>query len=182
MNICIYGSANEDIDISFRTAGEALGEALASHGHTLIFGGGASGMMGAVARGVRKKGGEVIGISPEFFNVDGVLFEDCTKMIYTEDMRTRKQKLEDMADAFIVTPGGIGTMDEFFETISLNQLKIINKPIIIFNTNGFYDNLISLLENSANMHFLARKDLDLYYATDNPKEIIKYLENNKIGD
>ena len=171
MNICIYGSANEDIDISFRTAGEALGEALASHGHTLIFGGGASGMMGAVARGVRKKGGEVIGISPEFFNVDGVLFEDCTKMIYTEDMRTRKQKLEDMADAFIVTPGGIGTMDEFFETISLNQLKFINKPLII-----------SLLENSANMHFLAREDLDLYYATDNPKEIIKYLENNKIGD
>ena len=129
MNICVYGSANEDIDVSFRNAGVRLGEAIAQSGHTLVFGGGASGMMGAVARGVRNGGGKIIGISPEFFNVDGVLFEDCTEMIYTADMRSRKEKLENMADAFIVTPGGIGTMDEFFETISLKQLKIMEKPL-----------------------------------------------------
>ncbi len=178
MNICIYGSANEDIDISFRDAGFKLGEAIAAQGHTLIFGGGASGMMGAVARGVKKNSGKVIGISPEFFNVDGILFDDCTEMIYTADMRSRKEKLEDMADAFIVTPGGIGTMDEFFETISLKQLKIMEKPLIIFNVNGFYDNLIALLKNSADLHFLARDDLNLYYVSDDPEKIIEYLNRN----
>ena len=175
MNICIYGSAQDEIDIAFRNAGECLGKELALAGHTLIFGGGACGMMGAVARGMRKYGGKIIGISPEFFNVDGVLFEDCTEMIYTADMRSRKEKLEDMADAIIVTPGGIGTMDEFFETMSLKQLKIIDKPLVIFNIDGFYDNLIALLENSTNKRFIAKEDLDMYFVSDDISKIMEYL-------
>lgn len=176
MNICIYGSANESIDASFREAGVKLGELIALYGHKLIFGGGASGMMGAVARGVRTKGGEVIGVSPEFFNVDGILFDDCTEMIYTVDMRSRKEKLEDLADAIIVTPGGIGTMDEFFETLSLKQLKMLDKPLIIFNAYGFYDGLISLLKNGAEQCFLSYEDLDLFFVSDDPQEIMEYLK------
>jgi uncharacterized protein (TIGR00730 family) len=175
MNICIYGSAHDEIDKSFLDAGERLGKQLALAGHTLIFGGGACGMMGAIARGMRECGGRIIGISPEFFNVDGVLFDDCTEMIYTADMRSRKEKLEDMADAIIVTPGGIGTMDEFFETMSLKQLKIMNKPLVIFNINGFYDNLIALLENSKNKYFIAPDDLDLYFVSDSISKILDYL-------
>ena len=175
MNICIYGSANDTIDKSFISAGEILGEELAKAGHTLIFGGGASGMMGAVARGVKAQGGKIIGISPEFFNVDGVLFPNCTEMIYTPDMRSRKEKLEDMADAIIVTPGGIGTMDEFFETMSLKQLKIMDKPLIIFNVNGFYDNLIALLKNSADKKFLDKADLSLFSVVSEPKELLEML-------
>ena len=176
MNICVYGSANDEIDVAFRHAGERLGEAMAKHGHTLIFGGGASGMMGAVARGMKKRCGRIIGISPEFFNVDGVLFDDCTEMIYTVDMRSRKEKLEDMADAFIVTPGGIGTMDEFFETISLKQLGIMKKPLIIFNVNGFYDNLIELLNNSAKLKFLSENDTSLFNVFDDENEIMNFLK------
>ncbi len=175
MTICIYGSAHDEIDKSFLDAGERLGKQLALAGHTLIFGGGACGMMGAIARGMRECGGRIIGISPEFFNVDGVLFDDCTEMIYTADMRSRKEKLEDMADAIIVTPGGIGTMDEFFETMSLKQLKIMNKPLVIFNINGFYDNLIALLENSKNKYFIAPDDLDLYFVSDSISKILDYL-------
>lgn len=175
MNICIYGSANDTIDKSFLIAGERLGEEMAKRSHTLIFGGGACGMMGAVARGMKRHGGKIIGISPEFFNVDGVLFENCTEMIYTVDMRSRKEKLEDMADAFIVTPGGIGTMDEFFETMSLKQLKIMNKPLIIFNVGGFYDNLIALLKNSADKKFLDEGDLSLFYVSDNAERICEVL-------
>ena len=176
MNICVFGSAHDEIDVSFRNAGEKLGEMLAKCGHTLVFGGGASGMMGAVARGVKRGGGKIIGISPEFFNVDGILYEDCTEMIYTVDMRTRKEKLEDMADAFIVTPGGIGTMDEFFETMSLKQLKIIDKPLIIYNINGFYDNLVALLKNSAELEFVGKDDLKLFYSTDDINDIINCLK------
>ena len=176
MNICIYGSANESIDASFREAGVRLGELIALYGHKLIFGGGASGMMGAIARGVRARGGEVIGVSPEFFNVDGILFDDCTEMIYTIDMRSRKEKLEDLADAIIVTPGGIGTMDEFFETLSLKQLKMLDKPLIIFNAYGFYDRLISLLKNGAEQSFLSYEDLNLFFVSDDPQEIMEYLK------
>ncbi|MBO4694268.1 MAG: TIGR00730 family Rossman fold protein [Clostridia bacterium] len=176
MNICIYGSANEEIDISFRIAGERLGELIAINGHTLIFGGGASGMMGAVARGVKRNGGKVIGISPEFFDVDGILYDQCTEMIYTKDMRSRKEKLESMAEAFIVTPGGIGTMDEFFETVSLKQLNQLKKPLIIYNVNGYYDNLTALLKKSADMHFVAQEDLNLYKVTDDPKKVLEYIK------
>ena len=175
MNICVYGSAYDEINRSFLEAGELLGKEMARHGHTLIFGGGACGMMGAVARGMKSGGGEIIGVSPEFFNVDGILYEQCTKMIYTHDMRSRKEKLEGMADAFIVAPGGIGTMDEFFETISLKQLKIIDKPIIIFNINGFYDNLIKLLENTAENRFMSKEDLNLFFVSSDITEIIEYL-------
>ncbi|MBO4734571.1 MAG: TIGR00730 family Rossman fold protein [Clostridia bacterium] len=175
MNICIYGSANDTIDKSFIAAGEKLGEEMAKCSHTLIFGGGACGMMGAVARGIKRNGGKIIGISPEFFNVDGILFEDCTEMIYTADMRSRKEKLEDMADAFIVTPGGIGTMDEFFETMSLKQLQIIKKPLIIFNVNGFYDNLVALLQNSAKLGFLGEDYQSLFFVSSDIKEIMDYL-------
>lgn len=176
MNICIYGSAQDEIDVSFRNAGERLGEVMAKSGHTLIFGGGACGMMGAVARGMKKHGGKIIGVSPEFFNVDGVLFDDCTEMIYTADMRTRKEKLEDLADVFIVTPGGIGTMDEFFETMSLKQLNIMNKPLVIFNVNGFYDNLIAMLKNSAEQGFLPKDNLKLFFAASSEKEIMEYIK------
>ena len=177
MNICIYGSANDTIDKTFIEAGEQLGEEMAKAGHTLIFGGGACGMMGAVARGMKKCGGKIIGISPEFFNVDGVLFSDCTEMIYTADMRSRKEKLEDMADAFIVTPGGIGTMDEFFETMSLKQLKLMDKPLVIFNVNGFYDNLIALLQNSADKRFIEKDNLTLFNTSSNAKELLEVLNN-----
>lgn len=176
MNICIYGAANNEIDTSFIKAGEDLGKEMARRGHTLIFGGGATGMMGAVARGVKNNGGKTIGITPEFFDVDGVLFKESTEMIFTLDMRSRKEKLEDMADAFIVTPGGIGTMDEFFETLSLKQLKLMNKPIVIFNVNGFYDNLIAMLEKSADLYFLYKEDLTLYLVSDNIDEIMEYLK------
>ena len=176
MNICIYGAANNEIDSSFIKAGEKLGKVMAKRGHTLIFGGGATGMMGAVARGVIRGGGKTIGITPKFFDVDGILFKESTEMIFTKDMRSRKEKLEDMADAFIVTPGGIGTMDEFFETLSLIQLKQMNKPLIIYNINGFYDNLIALLQKSAKLGFLYNEDLDLYFASDSVDEIMEYLE------
>lgn len=176
MNICIYGAANNEIDSSFINAGVELGKVMAQRGHTLIFGGGATGMMGAVARGVIAGGGKTVGITPKFFDVDGILFKESTEMIFTNDMRSRKEKLEDMADAFIVTPGGIGTMDEFFETLSLIQLEQMNKPLIIYNINGFYDNLIELLERSAKLGFLYKEDLDLYFASDSVDEIMEYLE------
>lgn len=177
MKICIYGASSNVIDESFITAGEALGEIIAENNHTVVFGGGASGLMGAVARGAHAKGGKTIGVCPSFFNVDGALFAHCSKMIYTETMRERKQLLEQMSDAFIVTPGGIGTFDEFFEIYTLRQLGIHRKPIAIYNTGGYYDSLIEMLNNTIDKKFMPNANMDLLFISDDPQEIIYYIEN-----
>ena len=123
MKICIYGASSNDIDITFIKAGEKLGAEIANCGQTVVFGGGAAGMMGAVARGAYSAGGEILGICPSFFNVDGALFQNCTEMIYTKTMSERKTLLEDMSDAFLITAGGLGTFDELFEILTLKPRK-----------------------------------------------------------
>lgn len=182
MKLCIYGASSNAIDKSFLTAGEQLGQSIASGGHTVVFGGGAAGLMGAVARGAHCKNGEIIGICPSFFNVDGALFEHCTEMIYTETMRERKQLLEEMSDAFIITPGGIGTFDEFFEIYTLRQLGVHKKPIAIFNTNGYYDSLIDMLNNAIDKSFMPNTNMDLLFISDNPQEILNHIENYNPAD
>ena len=138
MRICVFGSASDDIDRAYIEAGEKLGEMLGKKGHSLVFGAGNSGMMGAVARGFHRTGAEIVGVVPSFFP-DGVLFPYCTELVKTETMRERKRILEELSDAFIITPGGFGTFDEFFEILTLKQLNRHNKPIVIFNINHYYD-------------------------------------------
>ena len=182
MKLCIYGASSNAIDNSFLDAGETLGSAIATRNHSVVFGGGAAGLMGAVARGAHKQGGEIIGICPSFFNVDGALFENCSQMIYTETMRERKQLLEEMSDAFIITPGGIGTFDEFFEIYTLRQLGVHQKPIAIYNTNGYYDSLVDMLKNAINKDFMPNTNMDLLFISDNPDEIINHIENYNPAD
>ena len=182
MKICFYGASSNIIDKSFIDAGEQLGKEIAQNGHSVIFGGGAAGLMGAVARGMRSKGGNIIGVTPTFFKVDGMLFEDCTDMIYTETMRERKKLLEEMSDAFIVTPGGIGTFDEFFEIYTLRQLGVHQKPIAILNTDGYYDSLIDMLKNAIDKNFMPEANMNLLFISDNPKEILNHIENYNPDD
>ncbi len=177
MNICVYGAASNLIDKAFLDAGEELGEIMAKRGHSLVFGGGAEGMMGAVARGVERIGGKTIGISPTFFKVDGVLFDRCSEFFYTETMRERKKLLEEKSDAFLISPGGIGTYDEFFEILSLRQLGRHHKPIVLFNVNGYFDTLLEMLKLTAEKNFMKEKNLSLIFVTDDPSAAVSHLEN-----
>lgn len=177
MNICIYGASSNLIDKTYITATEELGEKMGKKGHTLVYGGGANGLMGAAARGFVKGGSKVIGVAPSFFQVDGVLFEKCSEFIYTETMRERKKIMEDRADAFVMTPGGVGTYDEFFEMLTLKQLGQHKKPIAVFNINGFYDKLTEMLENAVEQKFMTRKCLELAPVFSDADELIEYLEN-----
>ncbi len=178
MNICMYGASSPDMAKEYLDAGYELGVQIARSGHALLFGGGANGMMGACARGADSKGGTIIGIAPGFFNVDGVLY-DCTELIITETMRQRKQKMEDNSDAFVVTPGGIGTMDEFFDILTLKQLCIHKKPIVVLNINGFFDNMLKMLDGFIEEGILLESVYKLFYITDNPKDAVCYIENYK---
>ena len=181
MKLCLYGASSNLINKKYIEATEKLGEELAKRGHTLVFGGGANGLMGAAARGVTKVGGEIIGISPKFFDVDGVLYDKCTEFIYTETMQERKHLLVTMSDGFIVMPGGPGTFDELFETLSLRQLGIHNKPIAVFNIDGYFDPLGQMLKNAYDGNFMTEEILQLCPLFNNETELLKYLEENEKG-
>lgn len=176
MKICLYGASSNAIDKSYVDAVEMLGEKMAKKGHALVYGGGAGGLMGAAARGMTKENGEIIGISPEFFKVDGELYDKCTEFIYTETMSERKKLLEDKSDAFIVVPGGPGTFDELFETLALRQLGIHTKPIAVFNVNGYYSYLEAMLKNAAEQGFMMSECLELVPFFEDENEMLKYLE------
>ena len=181
MRLCLYGASSNLIDKKYIEATEKLGEEMAKRGHTLVFGGGANGLMGAAARGATKAGGEILGISPKFFDVDGVLYDKCTEFIYTETMQERKHLLVTKSDGFIVMPGGPGTFDELFETLSLRQLGIHNKPIAVFNIDGYFDPLGQMLKNAYDGIFMTKEILELCPLFDNETELLKYLEENEKG-
>lgn len=179
MYICVYGASSSTIDKSYIEAGEKLGEEMAKRDIGLVFGGGANGLMGAAARGCHRFGGRIIGIAPEFFNVDGILYEHCTEFIYPENMRERKRKMEELSDAFIITPGGIGTFDEFFEILTLKQLGRHQKPIAILNTDGYYDHLMSFLQNGIDNNFMTGECKKLFFISDSEIEILDYIRDYK---
>ena len=182
MNICIYGASSNIIDKKYIDLTEELGKALAIYGHSLVYGGGGEGLMGAAARGFHQNGGKVIGVAPSFFKVDGALFDECDEFVYTENMRQRKEIMEKRSDAFIVTPGGIGTFDEFFEIYTLRQLCRHNKPIVIYNIFGYFDELIKMLDKAVKENFMKPSSQKLYKVFDNPQEVCAYLENYTAED
>lgn len=177
MVFCIYGASSKTIDKSFIEAGEKLGKRIAERNHGIVFGGGATGMMGAVARGVDNAKGYLLGIAPRFFNADGILYNDCSEFVYTKTMRERKKALEENADAFIVTPGGVGTFDEFFEIFTLRQLAQHTKAITIYNVNGYFNPMLDMMEMAIKQNFMTEKNKELYFVSDDPDKIIDYIEN-----
>jgi len=179
MKICVYGAASSLIDKSYIEAGKELGRRIVERGHGLVFGGGSHGMMGAVVEGVAEKSGYSLGIIPKFFQEAGseISANYCTDYIYTETMRERKRELEENSNGFIVTPGGIGTLDEFFEILTLKQLGRHNKPIVIYNVNGFFDELDKMMDKSIEEQFITNDCKELYTTFDNIEDVLNYLEN-----
>ena len=180
MRICVYGAASPTIDPYFIKTVEEMGRQMVERGHSLVFGGGANGLMGAVARGVKEKGGHILGVIPEFFeeNYVEVICTCCDELVMPQTMRERKQIMEDNADGFIITPGGIGTFEEFFEILTLKQLCRHNKPIAVYNLNGYYNELETMMNVSVEKNFIKPGVKDLYLVTDNLEEMFKYLETS----
>lgn len=181
MRICVYGGASVKIDPDYIRATEVLGEKMAKRGHDLVFGAGGTGLMGAIAKGVSDGGGKVLGVIPRFFldkNVE-IVADHCDEVIYTDTMRERKQIMEDSADAFIMTPGGIGTFEEFFEILTLKQLGQLNKPIVIFNHKNYYVELIDMMEHSIEKKFINDAVQTLYFVFEDADELLDFIENDK---
>lgn len=178
MRICVFGAASPTIDKKYIEATEKMGEILAGRGHGLVFGGGGNGLMGAAARGFKKGNANIIGVIPKFFEEETVeeIYNFCNELIKPETMRERKQIMEDRADAFIIVPGGIGTYEEFFEILTLKQLCRHNKPIALYNLDGYYNELNATMFSAMEKNFIKENCKQLYLLSEDLDEIIKYIE------
>ncbi|MBE6787146.1 MAG: TIGR00730 family Rossman fold protein [Ruminococcaceae bacterium] len=181
MKICIFGAASNLIDKKYIDATEKLGEYLAQNGHELVFGAGGNGLMGAAARGFKRKGGKIHGVIPTFFRDEcvEVIYKECDQLIFTETMAERKSKMEDLADAFIIVPGGIGTFEEFYEVLTLKQLGRHTKPIALYDIDGYYDKLEEFMEYSMNEGFINKVCKEIYACAETPEKVLNYIENDK---
>ncbi len=184
MKVCIYGAASDKIDDIYKEDCFVLGKTLGERGHDLVFGAGSSGLMGASARGFKSAGAHVFGVIPRFFEDNGyeAIYHDADDLIYTETMEERKAIMENECDAFIIVPGGIGTLDEFFQIITLKQLGRLKKTIAVYNCNGFYDSLQKMFDDMIEKGFVNKECTKLFKVFDNKEEVVNYVENNDDKD
>ena len=152
--IGIYCGSSNSVEDSYKTAAQEAGEAIARAGLNIVYGGGSNGLMGAVAEGALAHGGNVIGVMPKVLENFETPHPSIHQLILTPDMHTRKAKMSELADAFLMLPGGVGTLEEFFEAWTWRLIGIHNKPCAILNSNGFYDQLVAFIEHGRQEHFI----------------------------
>lgn len=177
MNITVYLGANEGNDPALKTAVREMGTWIGENGNRLIYGGSKSGLMGELAESVLIAGGEVIGVEPQFFIDMEFQYDAITELIVTKDMTERKTKMIELGDAFIAFPGGTGTLEEIAEVMSKVSLKHLTAPCILYNLNGYYEGLRTLLEHMTEMGLSSPERQQGIYFADDLARIRKIIEN-----
>ena len=175
MNITVYLGANKGNDPLLSKAVKELGTWIGTNKNTLIYGGSKSGLMGEIASSVLDAGGNVIGVEPQFFVDECLQLDGLTELIVTKDMSERKNKMIELGDAFIGFPGGTGTLEEISEVMSKVSLKQLDAPCIIYNLNGFYDDLKALLNHMIDMGLSSKQRQEGIYFVENIEEIKQIL-------
>ena len=178
-NICVYCGSNNGNSLIYREKSIELARELVKNKIRLIYGGANIGLMKILADEVMKNGGEVYGVITEFLAQKHLTPSNITKLIKVETMLERKDKMSEFADAFITMPGGFGTMDELFETLTAAQLGFTKKPIGILNINGFYDSLFTLLDNMVKEKLLLQPHREMLMSSESPEELISMMNNYK---
>ena len=176
--ICVYGASSDLIDKAYLDESYVLGQELAKNKLAIVYGGGATGVMGKAAKGAKSAHGYILGIAPRYFDLEGVLFKECDEFVFTETMRERKGLLEEYADAVVVAPGGLGTMDEFFEIFTLRQVGQNTKPIVILNVCGCYDTLIKMIDEFIERKFADPSVRELFKVCTTADEAVRYIKDN----
>ena len=177
--VTVYGASSAKIDKSFADAAYRLGRLMALSGRTVVTGGGNSGLMASVENGALDNGGTVIGVIPKFMVENGWIHGGLSKVIETDDMHGRKKKLADMADAVVALPGGTGTMEEMLEIITWKQLGLFGKPVIILNTEGYYDKLLEFFDNSVKLNFMKEEYKSAWRVVNTPEEVMEIIDKEE---
>jgi uncharacterized protein (TIGR00730 family) len=174
-SVCVYCGSSNRVDEVYKNLAREVGTALAQHGLQIIYGGGHVGLMGMVADSALKAGGKVVGIIPEHIRAREVQHTSLTELHVVDNMHTRKRMMVERADAFIILPGGFGTLDEAFEILTWKQLGLHNKPIIIHNVNGFWDPLLVLIDHLIASGFAQSSNRTFYSVTSTIDELFTAL-------
>ena len=176
-SICVFCSSSNSIDDIYVETATDLGHRIGQLGLDLVYGGASIGLMGAVARATHEKGGRVVGVIPEFFRKKNMNIEyvEADELIVAETMRIRKAIMDERADAFVVLPGGVGTLEEAIEIISMKQLGLTDKPLTFINTNNFYDGLISNLRKMVGLRFVKPSTLELFSVCPDPSSALEFV-------
>ncbi|MFW5805825.1 MAG: TIGR00730 family Rossman fold protein [Bacteroidales bacterium] len=175
MKICVFCGSSVDLDQKYYASAAKMGSLIGKSGHSIIYGAGKIGIMGALADAARKENTYITGVIPEKLNIKGVVSEYDDKLIITKDMKTRKSLMRQKAGAFLALPGGFGTLEELMEVITLKQLQYHNKAIVILNMFGYYDTLYQHFENMYNNGFAIEDYRHLYSFQTGEEEAIKAI-------
>jgi uncharacterized protein (TIGR00730 family) len=174
--VCVFCGSTPGANSSFTAAAEELGRLLAEAGFGLVFGGGAAGLMGSVSDGVLRAGGAVTGVIPQALMDRELGRTDLPELHVVTSMHERKALMYELSDAFVTLPGGLGTLDEFFETATWTKLGLHRKPSLILDTDGFYAPLRAMLDHALDNEFFAHGDQDLISFHADPASAVAELE------
>lgn len=175
--VTVYAASSQALKSDYIKAASRLGETLADAGIAIVYGGGGQGLMGAVADGALARGGSVHGIIPEFLTRVERGHQGLASLTVVDDMRARKAGMLEDSDAVIALPGGCGTFEELFEVMTLKRLGQYLGPIILVNTGGYYDGLLSFLQHSVNERFMNSTHLDLLQSVAEPEQVIEAVRD-----
>jgi hypothetical protein len=179
LGVCVFCGSSEGTDPAYRVAAESLGRSIAAHGARLVYGGAAIGLMGATARAALEAGGEVTGVIPQFLRAREVELHTLTELIITVDMHQRKEQMHRLSDAFVILPGGIGTLEEVTEALTWSQLGLHKKPVVFVNVKGFWDPLFALFDRIAAQNFARYGLKELYQVVATPDEVMPAILNGQ---
>jgi uncharacterized protein (TIGR00730 family) len=184
VRVCVFASSSSKVKIEYAEAASHLGVLFARKEISVVFGGGGIGLMKRLADAVLENGGEITGVIPSFMKEQGWDHAGVSDMIITSDMGERKKQMFSLSDGIVALPGGIGTLEELTEAITLKQLGLFRGPIVILNTLGFYDPLIEFLDNMVRGNFLRLEHKDIWQVADTPEKVMACLDNghNWIAD
>lgn len=177
--ICVYCASSSKVNSVYVETAKGLGKLLAENQKELIYGAGSVGLMGVLADAVLDYGGKVTGVIPQFMVDVEWHHKAISKTILTETMHERKDKMAQLADAFVALPGGVGTLEELLEIITWKQLGIHAKPIVIINTNGYYDKLLEMFEHAADELFIRQEHLSMWQVISSPNQLFDALAKNE---
>lgn len=180
-SITVYCSSSPHLEAHFAETAERLAKAIAARGATLVYGGGGIGLMGVIARAAKAAGGRVEGIITTRFMALEQGWDGCDEMVVVETMRERKRQLAERADAFVILPGGLGTLEEFFEILVARQIGEHRKPIGIVNDRGFYDPLLSLIDHSIEHRFVKPRMRALLHVHPDPEAVLDACEQEALS-
>jgi len=173
--VTVFATSRDGDKPEYAAAAEALGLAIAGRGFTLVYGANRNGLAGTLARAAKKAGGKVIGVMPKFLVDQGKAFDQLDEFKVAKDLHDHKARMAELGDAFIALPGGLGTLEEFFEALTWAQLRIHNKPCGLLNICGFYDQLLDFMDKVRDSGFIDERTRNLIIVSDDADELLERL-------